>query len=215
MSNPWFRLYHEFADDPKVQSMPEHMQRRLIMLLCSRCKDETLPETLRAFHWRIGMAELQETKALFLANGFIDENWTVLNWNKRQFLSDSSTERVRNFRARQQNSALKQDETLQKQDETVTVTAPEQNRTDTEQRNTIPKASPSAWVEKIYLAYPRHKEPKKAYKAIEKVLKKNNPQDILEVVENYARHVVKNNETYVKYPATWFNAGCYLEEEWQ
>ena len=39
MANPWFRMYSEFATDPKVQSMSEAMQRRLMMLFCLRCSD--------------------------------------------------------------------------------------------------------------------------------------------------------------------------------
>lgn len=85
MPNPWFRLYSEFADDPKVQMMPEHMQRRLIMLFCERCKDEKFRETERAFHWRVTETDLAETKALFVQKGFIDEKWGLLKWDKRQF----------------------------------------------------------------------------------------------------------------------------------
>jgi hypothetical protein len=132
MANPWFRLYSEFADDPKVQMMSEGMQRRLTMLMCSRCKGETLRETEMAFHWRISAGELADTKAVFLENGFIDEKWNLLNWNRRQFISDSSTERVRRFR-----EGKKQDETLQ----TPNVTAPEQNRTDSEQTQKQKKPS--------------------------------------------------------------------------
>ena len=115
MGNTWFRFYHEWDSDPKVQSMSEPMQRRLVMLFCSRCREETLHETDRAFHWRISPEELAETKALFLEKGFIDENWNLLNWNRRQFLSDSSTERVRRHRL-----AMKQPETLH----SVTVKQP-------------------------------------------------------------------------------------------
>jgi hypothetical protein len=103
------------------------MQRRLIMLFCSRCRTETLLERDRAFHWRISDGELAKTKAVFLEKGFIDEDWNLLNWNKRQFLSDSSTERVRRYR-----KGLKQDETLQTVTRNVTVTAPDTD-TDTEQ----------------------------------------------------------------------------------
>ena len=126
MSNPWFRMYHEWADDPKVQMMPEHMQRRHVMLFCEQCKGETLLEHQRAFHWRISLEQLAETKALFLQNGFIDDDWNLLNWNKRQFISDSSTDRVRRFR-----QAKKQSETLRATRVTVGVTAPDTD-TDTE-----------------------------------------------------------------------------------
>ena len=64
--NAWFRMYHEWDSDPKVQSMTEAMQRRLAMLFCSRCKEETLQEQELAFHWRISVEELAETKALFI-----------------------------------------------------------------------------------------------------------------------------------------------------
>lgn len=86
MSNAWLRLYSEFAHDPKVQIMPEHMQRRLVMLMCLRCSNvlETLHETELAFHLRISETELAETKALFLQKGFIDDCWNLLNWEKRQ-----------------------------------------------------------------------------------------------------------------------------------
>lgn len=132
MANQWFRLYSEFADDPKVQSMPEHMQRRLIMLFCSRCKEEKIPESLRAFHWRISPAELAETKSVFMENGFIDDMWNLLNWNKRQFLSDSSADRTRRYRDRLKRHS---DGDVTKCD------VIEQNRTDTEQKKQSPRGS--------------------------------------------------------------------------
>jgi hypothetical protein len=119
-------MYSEFADDPKVQMMSESDQRRLVMLFCEKCKDVKHDETLRSFHWRITPLELGATKAVFLANGFIDEQWNLLNWNRRQFLSDSSTERVRKFRER-----LQHNETLQ----STNVTPPDTDTdTDTEQK---------------------------------------------------------------------------------
>lgn len=124
MPNSWFRLYSEFSHDPKVQMMSEAMQRRLVMIFCMRCS-ETLQERSIAFHLRISEEELQETKKIFIANGFIDEDWNLLNWRKRQFISDSSTDRVRKFRGKVS------DETFPKRSETVTVTTPDTD-TDTE-----------------------------------------------------------------------------------
>ena len=108
LANPWFRLYSEFADDAKVQMMSEPMQRRLVMLMCLRCKDATLHATQLAFYLRISASELADTKEIFIENGFIDVDWELVNWNCRQFVSDSSTERVRRSRQRK-----KQYETLQ------------------------------------------------------------------------------------------------------
>jgi hypothetical protein len=102
MANPWFRMYAEFAHDPKVQMMTEVMQRRYIMLMCMRCSNAlvTLQDEEIAFHLRIDAPQLAETKALFVAKGFIDDAWNLLNWEKRQFASDSSAQRVKEHRER-------------------------------------------------------------------------------------------------------------------
>jgi hypothetical protein len=100
MANPWFRMWAEFADDPKVQRLPEAMQRRLVMIFCYRCSNvlATLQEAELAKLLRITDTELKETKAEFVRSGFIDKNWEISNWAKRQFLSDSSTSRSRRCR---------------------------------------------------------------------------------------------------------------------
>jgi len=115
MANPWFRLYSEFAHDPKIQMLSEAMQRRYVMLMCLRCSEtlETLHETEIAFQLRLSEAELIETKQLFVSKNFIDKQWNLLNWDKRQFVSDSSTMRVRKYRDKKKQPS-NNDETLQK-----------------------------------------------------------------------------------------------------
>jgi hypothetical protein len=130
MANPWFRLYSEFAHDPKIQMLPEAMQRRYVMLLCLRCSEtlETLHETEIAFQLRLTEAELIETKQLFINKNFIDKHWKILNWDKRQFVSDSSTMRVRKYRDKKKHPS-NADETLQKRPSNAIDTD-----TDTEQK---------------------------------------------------------------------------------
>lgn len=108
MANPWFRMYAEFATDAKVQMLTEAMQRRYLMLMCLRCSNalETLHDDEIAFQLRISDEELAETKALFVRKGFIDDAWNLLNWDKRQFSSDSSVERVRRHREKRKASGL-------------------------------------------------------------------------------------------------------------
>lgn len=115
MANPWFRLYSEFAHDPKIQMLSEAMQRRYVMLMCLRCSEvlETLHETEIAFQLRLTDAELQETKQLFVSKNFIDKHWNLLNWDKRQFVSDSSTMRVAKHRQKKKQES-NGNETLQK-----------------------------------------------------------------------------------------------------
>ena len=134
VANSWFRLYSEFAHDPKVQTMPVAMQRHLVMLFCLRCEGKPLrkyDDEEIAYFLQITPLELPQVKSLLMKKGFIDNSWEIVNWDKRQYVSDSSTERVRQYRER-----MKQDETLPKRDVTENVTVPD---TDTEQNRVVRK----------------------------------------------------------------------------
>jgi len=100
MSNTWFRMYHEFATDPKVQMLSESDQRRYVMLLCLRCcnGDVTLQDDEIAFQLRVTDEEWRATKQRLLQRGLIDDTCNPSGWDKRQFSSDSSTARVAKHR---------------------------------------------------------------------------------------------------------------------
>lgn len=125
MANTWFRLYHEFSTDPKIQMMPESYQRRFIMLLCLKsCNgDVTLQDEEVAFQLRISNDEWLETKAVFIAKNLIDNSNNPIAWDKRQFVSDSSAERVAKHRERKKREC------------NVTVTPPDTD-TDTDSIDT-------------------------------------------------------------------------------
>lgn len=150
MANQWFRMYSEFMDDPKVQMMTEADQRRLVMLFCERCKGVEHDETLRAFHWRVSPLELNVTKQLFIAKGFIDGDWNLLNWNRRQYISDNSSERVRRHRQR-----LKQNETLHHPNVTAPDTETDSEPEQKEQREPANEVTVAAVVSQVVLAHPR------------------------------------------------------------
>jgi len=128
--NTWFRMYAEFAIDPKVQMMSESNQRRLTMLLCIRCNghvtlhDRYIPlhDDEIAFQMRISNEEWSLSKSIFIEKGFIDDANRLLNWDKRQFVSDSSVARVARHRAGKKNDVTKCN---------VTVTPPDTD-TDTD-----------------------------------------------------------------------------------
>lgn len=133
-ANQWFRMYSEFATDPKVQMMSEAYQRRFIMVLCLRCSNEhvTLHDEEVAFQLRISNEEWAETKACFIAKNLLTQDNTPTAWDKRQFRSDSSAERVAKHRANKKKDAGNACN--------VTVTPPEAD-TDTEADvNTPPSA---------------------------------------------------------------------------
>jgi hypothetical protein len=124
-SRTWFRLYTEFASDPKVQLLDETLQRRFVMLLCLAGAGVTPTTSVSEvdFLLRIGVSECERTRSILVSKGLIDETWFPKKWTKRQFESDSSTERVKRFRKRQ--SAVTED---------VSGTASEQSRTEQSQK---------------------------------------------------------------------------------
>ena len=86
-------------------------QRRYIMLLCFRCNgDVTLHETEIAFQLRISDEEWAETRARLIQRKLITKDNKPTAWDKRQYVSDSSAERVRRHREKLRNA----DVTLQK-----------------------------------------------------------------------------------------------------
>jgi len=105
----WFRLYAEFATDPKVQMMSEVCQRRFVMLLCLRCSngDVTLHDEEVAFQLRISNEEWSDTKRVFVAKGLVAEDNRPTAWDRRQFFSDSSATRVAKHRQKRREMGLK------------------------------------------------------------------------------------------------------------
>lgn len=117
MAYSWFRFYHEFATDPKIQMLSEVLQRRFVMLLCLRCcnGDGTLHETEVAFQLRISLDEWLSTKADLMDKNLIDGNGKPINWEKRQYKSDTSTDRVKRYRQRSRNGVETPPDTEQTQ----------------------------------------------------------------------------------------------------
>jgi hypothetical protein len=101
-SRAWLRLYTEFAFDPKVQLLDETLQRRYVMLLCLAGAGITPTSDVSQvdFALRIGVSKCEETRSSLVARGLITDDWFPTAWDKRQFQSDSSTERVKRFRKR-------------------------------------------------------------------------------------------------------------------
>jgi hypothetical protein len=217
----WFRMYSEFASDPKVQSMPEVMQRRLVMLLCLRCSNTlvTLQDDEVAFALRISETELAESKVLFMRKGFVNDDWEIMNWDKRQFVSDSSAARVAKHRAAKKQASSTPEKAA---DSACNVTVTPQNRTDTEQtqnrteaeqskgktlveRKTLDPASNPvqtifAFWQKV-MASPKSALDKKRRVLIEGALQSYQPADICKAIRGCSKspHNMGKNDRNTKY----------------
>lgn len=209
MSNPWFRLYAEFAHDPKVQMLSETMQRRYVMLMCLRCSNAlvTLHETEIAFALRITDEELASTKALFIAKGFIDEAWNLSNWDKRQFASDSSAARVAKHRA------LKKEAQALAGNADVTLPKRKANALDTDTEQKQKKVSTD--FDTFWKAYPKKEAKKDAATAFAKL---NPDAELLAVMlaaiatKAASADWTKEGGKYVPLPASWIRAERWTDE---
>lgn len=116
---PWFRLYAEMIDDPKIGRLNDAQFRLWIEILCLACKGEngnTL-QTIDDINWSL-RRNVTETLHELLHETLVkldSENRVfVTNWEKRQFNSDSSTDRVRKYRERKKKDKGNVTETLPK-----------------------------------------------------------------------------------------------------
>ena len=143
----WFRLHSKILNDPRVQSLDGDEFKMYINLLCHANERAeggnlgnvseicfALRETETAFQKRF--IALQE-RELCVTDG---ETFHIPQWSKKQYKTDTSTERVRKHRKRSRN---------------VTVTAPD---TDTEYIKGLPNGSPknkppSDEIETAFKAY--------------------------------------------------------------
>lgn len=192
MANAWFRLYSEFATDPKIQRMSETDQRRFIMLLCMRCSngDVTLHDDDVSFQLRISNEDWNVTKAVFLSKNLIDDDNLPVAWDQRQFVSDSSAPRVAKHRAKMKESC------------NVTVTP--QNRTEQNRTEETKAVSPVGFTE-FWIAYPK-KVGKGAAEAAWKKLKPS-LSDVLHAIsaQSSSDQWRKDGGQFVPNPATWLN----------
>ena len=127
----WFRLYDEVLDDPKVQKLsPEHFKFWINLLCLASKHGGVLPDFESvSFALRMPFHETQDYLNFLFQHNLIDKTKKGLSphgWSKRQYKSDTSTERVKRFRERYRNG-----------EKTVTVTPPDtytETDTETEQK---------------------------------------------------------------------------------
>lgn len=133
---PWFRLYSESVDNPKLKLLAYEDRWHFIAILCCKCQgvigrgDGDMTRRMVAVKLGLDLRELDEVARRLSEVGLIDpETFEPLAWDERQYKSDNSTERVREYRKRQQ----KQQSNKVKRDCNVSETAQETDtETDTE-----------------------------------------------------------------------------------
>lgn len=133
----WFRMYDELLDDPKVQRLSGDDFKAWVNILCLASRnDGSLPSADDiGFALRLDGKKTKAILSRLAAAGLLDETgeggFAPHGWNARQYKSDVSTTRVKQYRERKKAVAGNGDETFH-------ATAPE---TDTDTESSVAKAT--------------------------------------------------------------------------
>lgn len=110
MKAQWFRFYIEALDDPKVQNLDGEAFKAWVNLLCLAAKHggKLPPLADIAFALRCDITVAERHIERLSNGGLIDRlnggangyHYAPHNWDKRQYKSDTSTDRVKRFRKR-------------------------------------------------------------------------------------------------------------------
>lgn len=128
-SLPWFRMYTDFLNDPKMIALAFEDQRHFIGILALKsdgaldqdCCPDLMDRIVAQRLW-IDHAIIRDVKKRLIAAGLIDEFWQPLAWNKRQMRSDAdptNAERQRRYREKRkaEQEAKKREKELAKKAE--------------------------------------------------------------------------------------------------
>jgi hypothetical protein len=146
VGNPWFRLYAEFAADPVIQSLAFEDQRHFVVLLCLKCQgilDRNIakPARERIILRGLGLDAVagNEAKRRLAEVGLIGNDWQISKWDERQYISDTSTQRVRKHRKTKEKGNVSETELKQVC-----------NGPDTDTETDPPKAPKGADVSRVF-----------------------------------------------------------------
>jgi hypothetical protein len=206
----WFRLYDDVLNDPKVQKLDGDTFKFWINMLCIASKHGGVLPSLEdmAFELRVSMLvctmKIDALKAAGLIDG--DKRLKPHGWEKRQYKSDTSTERVKRFRERSSNVT-----------ETVTETVPDTDTeadTETEQiqikkTNKKSRSKPLADsdFEKFWSSYPKKVGRGAAERAWKKAVQLATAEEITRIAKVYPWG---DDKQFIPHPATWLN-----QQRWQ
>lgn len=181
-SMPWFRMYTDFLNDPKMIALAFEDQRHFIGVLALKsdgaldqgCCPDLLDRIVAQRLW-IDHAIIRDVKKRLMAAGLINDAWQPVAWEKRQSRSDSSAERTRKYRERQKNQESDDDVTSPKRhgdaldidkEEDKDIETDKEEKTKPRARAAAPAIDFSSWPDEpspeVVADYLRHRKEIKA-----------------------------------------------------
>lgn len=153
---PWFRMYADFLNDPKLISLAFEDQRHFIGVLALKCDgaiddvaDGDLLDRIVAQRLWIDHAVIRDVKRRLIAAGLIDARWQPLAWEKRQMRSDvdaTGAERQRRYREAQNHNALRDAAVTRLDTDTEEETEKEEDKKKATRKRAAPTFELPDWV---------------------------------------------------------------------
>lgn len=136
MANPWFRLYSEMVDDEKIRLLAFEDRWHFVALLCCKSmglldKGNDRPRLLMKLSVKLGLANRDLEAALLRleeAELIDSETCQPISWDDRQFLSNTSTARVKAFRERMKRGRNVSETAQEEETDTETETDSEEKK---------------------------------------------------------------------------------------
>jgi hypothetical protein len=115
---PWFRMYTDFLNDPKMIGLAFEDQRHFIGVLALKSDgaiddvaDDLMLNRIVAQRLWIDHGVILEVKRRLVTAGLIDSYWQPVAWDKRQFVSDKDSTAAERKRRERAAKAAKNDVT--------------------------------------------------------------------------------------------------------
>lgn len=153
---PWFRMYADFLNDPKLISLAFEDQRHFIGVLALKCDgaiddvaDGDLLDRIVAQRLWIDHAVIRDVKRRLIAAGLIDARWRPLAWDKRQMRSDvdaTGAERQRRYRDAQKHNALRDAAVTRPEEELDTDKEEEKTKKTAPRKRAAPTFELPDWI---------------------------------------------------------------------
>lgn len=204
--NPWFRMYSDFMFDEKVEFLSFEDQRHYVFILCMKNaglldKDyaqEGMLDSVVAKRLGLYGEAFESAKRRLIESGLVGDGFQPLAWEKRQYISDSSTDRVKAHRERMKRAC------------NVSVTAPDTDtEADTEKRQATPDGFDDFWR-----AYPKKVAKPAAIRAFRSAKVNGNLPEVLTHIRSMATSEswTKSGGQFVPNPSTYLNQRRWEDE---
>lgn len=203
----WFRFYSEVVNDPKVQKLPCEDFRAWVNMLCLASENDGRLPSIHDMAFALRMSEdaVLTVVERLSSGGLIDRlcggvdgyHYAPHSWDKRQYKSDTSTDRVKRFRERSNN---------------VSETPPE-TEADTEQKHKDKTTSYlSSEFDDFWKQYPRKVGKGAALKAYAKARKENDHATLIGAIAAQRTWGIWTEDRFIPHASTWLNEQRWSDE---